>query len=110
MDERVDYPRMVKNRDEILSLPVAVSSEGFKLYHNYDWCVQDNIVVVYDNQVRGWLRGMDHARYRAGKFGSYKSKAFPAGEKLVITIDDKEQTWGEDGGGAMFKVKIFDDI
>lgn len=92
-----------------MSLPVAVSDDGYKLYHSLEWCKKENIVLVYDNQLREWLRGKGMARFRCMptyKEPKDKELPFPAGEKMQLTIDDKDQVWAEDGAGRMFKVKI----
>ena len=105
----MEFPKKISHRDEILSLPIAIDAAGYKLYHCEEWCKSDNIVIVYDNRCRGWLRGKDHARYRTMKGVISKSrdysKPFPAGEQMKITTNNGEM-WAEDGGGAMFRVKI----
>jgi hypothetical protein len=65
----VDFKEQIKPiqvdwKDQILALPIATDVNGDTLFHCLEWAKKENIVVVYDMEARGWMRGKGNKRYR----------------------------------------------
>jgi len=77
----MEPPVQVDYRDQIMALPIATDEEGNTLYHSLEWAKKENIVVVWDGDGKGWMRGKKHSRFRviptysdnAGSFTVLKS-------------------------------------
>lgn len=57
------YPK-ADYKDQIMALPIAIDEDGNTLYHGLGWAKLENIVVVWDSEGKGWMRGKNHSRYR----------------------------------------------
>ena len=60
----MEPPTQIDYRDQIMALPIATDEEGNTLYHSLEWAKKENIVVVWDENSRGWMRGKKKSRYR----------------------------------------------
>jgi len=77
----MEPPVQVDYRDQIMALPIATDEDGNTLYHSLEWAKKENIVVVWDDEAKGWMRGQKKSRYRviptysdnAGSFTVLKS-------------------------------------
>ena len=80
----------IDHRDEILKLPIAIGLDRRKMYHGLEYCKANNVVVIYDDQARGWMRGKEQARYGVMVTYSDIKTAFPAGLPLDDGIECKQ--------------------
>ena len=60
----MEPPVQVDYKDQIMALPIATDEEGNTLYHSLGWAKMENIVVVWDEDGKGWMRGKKNSRYR----------------------------------------------
>ena len=72
----MDKPIQVDYKDQILALPIATDEEGNTLYHGLEWAKKENIVIVWDAEGKGWMRGKKHTRYRVIPIHSNNSGTF----------------------------------
>jgi len=49
----MDKPVQFDYKEQILALPIAT-----------EWAKKENIVIVYDDYGKGWMRGKGNSRYR----------------------------------------------
>ena len=60
----MDKPVQFDYKEQILALPIATDGEGNTLFHGLEWAKKENIVIVYDDYGKGWMRGKGNSRYR----------------------------------------------
>tara|TARA_Y100000593_G_scaffold93425_1_gene188250 strand:- start:237 stop:587 length:351 start_codon:yes stop_codon:yes gene_type:complete len=107
-------------RNQILSLPVAISSDGFCLFYTKSFVesygnIDDHragMAVAYDDRARGWIVGKGMARYQIfntmGVILQKKlEKPFPAGEQHQLEVKDGELT-AKNKSNHWFKAKIIE--
>ena len=70
------------HRDLILALPIAVHDDGRILYYGLERCKRDKVVVVFDSESKGWMRGDEGLRYRVMVTHSDIKGPFPAGSPI----------------------------
>lgn len=117
----VEFATCVNNKSEILSLPVAITSDGFCLFYTRSFVEsygntdthRGGMAVAYDNRGKGWIIGKGMARYQVfNTFGvilqKRLDKAFPAGEQHTLEVDRNNDLMARNSANHCFKVKIVD--
>ena len=72
----MEPPVQVDYKDKIMALPIATDEEGHTLYHGLGWAKLENIVVVFDSDGKGWMRGKNHTRFRVMQTYSESGASF----------------------------------
>ena len=72
----MEYYSTEDTKQAILALPIAVDANGNTLFHSEEWAKQQNIVIIYDSEGKGWIRGKDQRRFRVMVTGTDISKPF----------------------------------
>lgn len=68
------------HKELILALPIAINDDGRCLYYGLEWCKQNNIVMIFDSDAKGWMRGDNGLRYRVMLTYTDIKGPFPAGK------------------------------
>ena len=69
-------------RDKLLALDIATHEDGRILYYGLEWCKQSHIVIIFDDEAKGWMRGDEGLRYRVMMTTTHIKGPFPAGKVL----------------------------
>ena len=78
MAETVDHDEFsrIDHKDAILALPEAVDENGRQLYYGLEFCKKNNVVTVWDENSKGWIRA-NGCRYRVMQTGTDVKGPFP---------------------------------
>lgn len=80
LDESIPLPKEINDKYDILDLEQAFHVDGRQLWYGQEKVKMENIVIVYDDQARGWVRGKHRMKYRVMKTGTERILGpFPAG-------------------------------